>query len=358
MDLRLSTKILLKPTDFEPSHPELKVVGVFNPGVVRFENEVIALVRVAEAPRKVEDGYFYSPKIIIEDGKKRLKIDRFEAGSTKDPRKAKVGDGMSRLSSISHLDVVHLDKTGEKVTSIQHNLSLQPNTEYESYGIEDARITQIDDEYYITYVSVSALCGVTTSLLRTTDFIHFERLGIIFDQDTKDVVLFPQKINGLYGAYLRPDSHPTYHRLTMMYAQSPDLIHWGNYQYLMDARPNNWDSHRIGAGCPPIKTEKGWLSIYHGVKNIEGSFVGEYSAGAILTEFESPTHIIARSNQPMFSPSTHFETNGFAGSVVFPTGIINHHQNLDKILVYYGASDSSIGVCEMQISDILNSLNI
>jgi predicted GH43/DUF377 family glycosyl hydrolase len=252
---------------------------------------------------------------------------------------------------------VHLDKTGLEIKSIQHNISLQTSTEYESYGIEDPRITQIGGEYYISYVSVSALCGVTTSLFKTTDFVHFERLGMIFDQDTKDVVLFPQKIGSLYGAYLRPDSHPTYHRLTMMYAQSPDLIHWGNYQYLMDARPNNWDAYRIGAGCPPIKTERGWLSIYHGVKYVDGSLVGEYSAGAILTEIASPVKIIARSSEPIFSPSNHFETSGFAGSVVFPTGIISHHQNPDKILVYYGASDSGIGVCEMQISDILDSLN-
>ena len=356
MDLRLSTNLLLKPSDFEPSHPDLKVIGVFNPGVIRYQDEIIALVRVAEAPKITKEGYFCSPRINLTDGKKRLQIDYFEAGSLEDPRKSDIGKGVSRLSSISRLDIVHLDQTGSIVNTIQQNVSLQPQNKYETYGIEDPRISKIGDKYYITYVSVSALCGITTSLLETADFVHFKRLGIIFDQDTKDVVLFPKKIGTLYGAYLRPDSHPSYHRLTIMYASSPDLIHWGNYQYVMDARPNSWDSFRIGAGCPPIKTERGWLNIYHGVNKTDDNPVGRYSAGAVLTDVVDATKIIARSAEPLFSPENHYEINGFAGQVVFPTGIIPHHQDPDKVLVYYGASDTNVAVCEMSISEIISAL--
>lgn len=357
MDLRLSTKLLLQPLDFEPSHPELKVIGVFNPGVVRYKDEVIALVRVAEAPKITKEGYFCSPRIDLTEGKKQLNIDCFEANSSEDPRKSTIGRGVSRLSSISRLDIVRLDQTGTIVKTIQQNISLQSQNQYETYGIEDPRITKIDNKYHITYVSVSAMCGVTTSLLQTSDFIHFERLGMIFDQDTKDVVLFPEKIDGSYGAYLRPDSHPSYHRLTIMYAASPDLIHWGDYKYLMDARLNSWDSFRIGAGCPPIKTEKGWLSIYHGVNKTDEDPVGRYSAGAVLTDLLNPTKIIARSAEPIFSPENHYETNGFSGRVVFPTGIVPHHQDPDKVLVYYGASDSNVAVCELSLNDIFKSLN-
>lgn len=356
MDLRLSTKLILKPSDFEPSHPNLKVVGVFNPGVVRYQDQVLALVRVSEGPKKSDDNFFYSPKIVIEDGKRQLIIDKFNKVPISDVRKSTVDTKLSRLSTISRLDVVHLDSTGQNVISIQQNKQLQTQNEYESYGIEDPRITRIGNKYIITYVSVSALCGVTTSLFETYDFVHFERKGMIFDQDTKDVVIFPEKINYSYCAYLRPDSHPTYHRLTMMYATSPDLIHWGEYQYLMDARLNAWDSYRIGAGCPPIKTEKGWLNIYHGVSLIDNNPVGMYSVGAVLTDINNPAKIIARSTEPIFSPSEVFETNGFAGSVVFPTATISHHQNPDKIILYYGASDSSIGLCELSLHEVLESL--
>ena len=67
----------------------------------------------------------------------------------------------------------------------------------EEFGVEDPRITAFGDRYYFTYVAVSRH-GAATALASTTDFRHFERHGIIFCPENKDVVLFPEKVGGEY----------------------------------------------------------------------------------------------------------------------------------------------------------------
>ena len=168
--------------------------------------------------------------------------------------------------------------------------------------MEDPRITEINGAYYITYVGVSKKTGVCTALALTKDFKVFERLGIIFPMENKDIVLLPEIINDYYVAYHRPVGGHPFAKPNMQISFSPDLIHWGQHKFLMGTRDGYWDDHKLGAGPPPIKTDKGWLEIYHGVLKKEDDVVGVYCAGAALFSLEEPGKLIGRSKEPVMMP--------------------------------------------------------
>jgi predicted GH43/DUF377 family glycosyl hydrolase len=134
--------------------------------------------------------------------------------------------------------------------------------EYEKYGIEDPRITFIDGEYLITYSAYSKH-GVRIGLAKTRDFKKIERFSLITQADYRNVVIFPEKFNGLYARLDRPHSEISPWSVWITY--SPDLIFWGKSKLIMKPMQYHWDEMKIGPGVPPIKTNKGWLNIYHGV---------------------------------------------------------------------------------------------
>ena len=137
-----------------------------------------------------------------------------------------------------------------------------PFAAYEEFGVEDPRITEIDGEYLITYSAYSRN-GVRIALAKTKDFSHVEKICLITEADYRNVVIFPEKFDGLYARLDRPHSEIAPWSIWISY--SPDLRFWGESQLIMRPEPYHWDEMKIGPGAPPIKTERGWLSIYHGV---------------------------------------------------------------------------------------------
>ena len=134
----------------------------------------------------------------------------------------------------------------------------------------------------------------------------------------------------------------------MWLAYSHDLIHWGEYQPLAHCRSGMWDSARVGCGPEPIKTDQGWLEIYHGS---DGSV---YSAGALLLDLADPSKILARSEEPLLTPEEWYERKGNYDNVVFPTGLIKLDE--DRYWLYYGAADRYCAGCDISISGILDTL--
>ena len=130
--------------------------------------------------------------------------------------------------------------------------------EYEAFGVEDPRITCIDSEYWITYSAYSRH-GVRIGLAKTTDWKNVERFSLITEADYRNVVIFPEKFNGLYARLDRPHSEISPWSIWISY--SPDLRYWGDSRLIMKPEPYHWDEMKIGPGAPPIKTDKGWLSI-------------------------------------------------------------------------------------------------
>jgi len=332
----------------------MQVVGTFNPGAIATGNgdEVAVLVRVAEAPAETRPGFQGLPRWDLDAD--AIVIDWVAEDDLIeiDSRVVQIKKtGLIRLTFVSHLQTV-LSPDGLSVTDFTGS-RLDPVTPWEAYGVEDPRITLIDGRFYITYVAVSSH-GPATALASTSDFKTFERHGIIFPNENKDVVLFPEKVNGRYVAFHRPSGGAAFCRPEMWLSWSDDLLHWGGHEPFMGGTLVDWSNGRIGAGAPPLMTDQGWLEIYHGstAPEIEGD-VGVYSGGALLLDAEKPGRVVASSDGPIISPQQDFEMGGFVSDVVFPTGIVERGKSL---LVYYGAADTSTAVIELDKATLMNSL--
>ena len=257
---RLSTRLLLRPEDVPASRDDFEVVGVFNPGAVRAADEVVLLVRVAERPRERRPGFTGLPRWDPAGG---LTIDWVPDAELDavDPRVVRrKADGLVRLTFTSHLRVVRCGD-GRAVREVT-GVTFRPQGEVEEFGVEDPRITPLNGRFYFTYVAVSRH-GPATALASTSDFRTFDRHGVIFCPENKDVVLFPETIGGTFAALHRPVCGTPFTRPEMWVARSPDLIHWGAHAPLTLAG-GEWQSGRVGAGPPPIRVPDGWLAIYHG----------------------------------------------------------------------------------------------
>src|SRR3954454_14976418 len=193
---RLSARLLLRPDDIPPSRDDFEVVGVFNPGAVRTGDEVVLLVRVAERPRERRPGFTGLPRWDPAGG---LTIDWTPDAELEplDPRVVRrKADGLVRLTFLSYLRVVRCGD-GQAVEGVTE-VCFTPQSEAEEFGVEDARITPLDGRFWFTYVAVSRH-GAATALASTTDFRTFDRHGVIFCPENKDVVRFPERIGGPYA---------------------------------------------------------------------------------------------------------------------------------------------------------------
>jgi predicted GH43/DUF377 family glycosyl hydrolase len=259
-------------------------------------------------------------------------------------------DGLVRLTFISHLRVVRCGD-GRSVNKVTDARFL-PATDLEEFGVEDPRITAIEGRFYFTYVAVSRH-GAATALASTTDFRSFDRHGVIFCPENKDVVLFPEKINGHYVALHRPNAATPFCRPEMWIARSPDLIHWGQHECLHGGG-SEWETGRVGAGTPPVRVDGGWLEIYHGNRQpSRPGEVGTYATGVLLLDAANPARVVGRAARSVFEPTSDFERQGFVPDVVFPTGIV---ESGDSYLVYYGAADSSTAVVEFSKREVMDTL--
>ena len=346
---RLSTRLLLRPEDVPASRADFEVVGVFNPGAVRAGGEVVLLVRVAERPRDRRPGFTGLPRWDATG----LTVDWVPADelTAVDPRVVRrKADGLVRLTFTSHLRVVRCGD-GTNVREVT-GVTFLPDGEAEEFGVEDPRITPLDGRYYFTYVAVSRH-GPATALASTADFRTFDRHGVIFCPENKDVVLFPEKVGGAFAALHRPVCGTPFTRPEMWAARSPDLLHWGQHAPLTLAGAA-WQSGRVGAGCPPLRVPGGWLALYHGNRQpTQVGAVGEYSGGALLLDADDPTKVLRSTPEPFLRPEAAFEVSGFVPNVVFPTGVV---ESGDELLVYYGAADAVTAVATFSRGELLAAL--
>jgi beta-1,2-mannobiose phosphorylase / 1,2-beta-oligomannan phosphorylase len=348
--VRATKRLLLAPADFAPSRSDFEVIGAFNPGVIEVQGQVVLLVRVAERPREARPGFVALPRFTAGS---QLAVDwvRQDEVEFVDPRVVQLLEtGCVRLTFVSHLRVVSLSGTDPGEKSL--GAAFVPEEPWEEFGVEDPRITTIDGRFYFTYVAVSRH-GAATALGSTEDFRSFTRHGIIFPPENKDVVLFPERLGNQHVAFHRPNGRTPFTPPEMWLARSPNLICWGHHEPVFTEKAG-WESGRVGAGAPPLRTPLGWLEIYHGNRRPRGpGEVGQYVAAAVVLDAEDPQRVIARSVDPLFSPTEPFEREGFVADVVFPTGIIARE---DALVVYYGASDTYTGVVELPLRETLASL--
>jgi len=223
----------------------------------------------------------------------------------------------------------------------------EPFATYEKRGVEDPRITPFEDKYYIFYTAYSKY-GSRIALAETYNFENFKRLALVSQPGNKDAALFPERINNLFIRFDRPSTGPTG---DIWISYSPDSIYWGRSKVAMEIRPGFWDSDKIGAGAPPIKTEKGWLEIYHGVKGTGAGRI--YRLGCALFDLDNPSKLIGRSKIPILSPKEYYERTGDVPNVIFTCGVIPEDDG--EVKIYYGAADTCICVATCQLQDLLSS---
>lgn len=347
---RICTRLLLRPEDLAPTDDRFEVAGVFNPGAVRTGGEVVLLVRVAERPRERRPGFTGLPRW---DAALGLTIDWVPDAELDpiDPRLVcRRADGRVRLTFLSHLRVVRCGD-GREVRQVGA-ATFRPEGPLEEFGVEDPRITLLEGRAYFTYVAVSRH-GPATALASTVDFESFQRHGVIFSPENKDVVLFPERIDGAYRALHRPVCGTAFTRPEMWAARSADLVHWGGHVPL-DLEGGEWQSGRVGAGTPPVGLPEGWLEIYHGNRRpTRPGEVGAYFGGALLLDRHEPARVLRRSREPILVPEADFEVAGFVPQVVFPTGVVRDGESL---LVYYGAADANTAIVELAEKDVLDAM--
>jgi len=338
---------IIEPKDIKPSRDDLEVIGVFNAGVARIEDEVILLLRVAERP--INRNPNVALTAIFDVTESDLIVKKFSKDDPQidfsDPRLI-ITPSVTYLTSISHLRLAR-GKDGIKF-KIEDKPAIAPANDYETFGLEDPRISLIDGTHYIDYVAVSPL-GVTTCLASTKDFSSFVRHGIIFCPENKDAVLFPGRIDGRYYALHRPVS-PLFKRNEIWLAESGELISWGKHRYLMGPRAGYWDETKVGASAVPFRIDAGWLEIYHGA-----DCNSRYCLGAVLLDAQQPWRIRARSEKPILEPQADYERDGFFANVVFSCGLLYED---DKLKIYYGAADTTTCYAELPLQDVIENLNL
>ncbi len=349
--------LIVTPEMIKPSSRYLKIIGTINPAAIRAPNgKIVLYVRVIEQLKKLEDkDYFYSPRMAGKNNYK-LVIDKFPkkdvgAGSDFD---ILFNDGTKRLTFISHLRRVILDENGMNVLSIDDKPTFYGTVDDSELGVEDPRIVQIEGKYVMTYVSLSRRENICTSIAFSDDLIKWDRKGIIFGEQDKDVVIFPEKIDGWYVAFDRPESNFQFTPPHIWIAYSDDLICWGKLSSINLFEVVNKFHERVGTGCPPIKTKKGWLLIYHSVKTEEDQS-STYSASAALFDLKNPKKIISNS-EPFILPKMDYELKLYQQKrIVFPTGIVVDKNGRD-LLIYSGGGDFVTSVRKISIDKIMGIL--
>ena len=348
---------LLTQKDVVPSRTDFKVDGIFNCGVAEYKGETILLCRVAESVVCDNEDEIKIPIVANRDGHDVIEIITYnkkehpELDFTDSRRVArKIGNDLNvlNLTSLSHLRIAR-SKDGINF-EVDRKPFISLTAKYDSWGMEDPRITQIKDVYYITCTSVSEH-GAATSLIKTKDFKTYERCGIIFAPENKDVTIFPAKIDGKYVALNRPVPK-SFGNPEIWIAKSTDLTHWGEQEHFCGLTDSEdaWENGRIGGGAVPFMTEYGWLKIYHAADRTD-----RYCLGAMLLDAGNPSIILAKTKRPILEPEEDYELDGFFGNVVFTCGCVLKD---DIVRIYYGAADDKICRADISLKDIFEAMEV
>jgi beta-1,4-mannooligosaccharide/beta-1,4-mannosyl-N-acetylglucosamine phosphorylase len=292
----------------------LDVTSVFNPGAVKFGEKYLLMLRVQSRSRET---YMVMAESL---------------------------NGVDFTVARMIVDFQGIEKVEERI-----------------YHMYDARITKIEQTYYIMF-AMDMEGGCQLGLAKTHDFREFDFLGIASNEDIRNGVLFPEKVGGKYMRMDRPNKArlaggPTSGSAIWLSA-SDDLIHWTPKAELIRGRFHYWDEF-IGSGPPPVKTQQGWLHVYHGVAS-HFSSANVYQAGVVLLDLHDPAKVIGRCRFNILEPREPYELLGQVPNVVFPTGMIVEQYDAEgfglpdsPVKIYYGAADAVIGLATTTVQELL-----
>ena len=307
---------ILTREDIPNIYPNMiDATSVFNPGAIKFKDKYILILRVQNRGRET---------FLM---------------------KAVSSNGIDFTPDNKLIEFKGIEKVSEKI-----------------YHCYDARVTYIDGRYYLIFaMDMETKCSL--GLAVTDDFEEYEFLGVTSDEDTRNGVIFPEKFNGKYLRLERPNKvqlsgGPTSGN-TIILSESDDLRKWKMIAPVMGGRFHYWDE-LIGSGPTPVKTREGWLHIYHGVATHFGS-ANIYQGGVSLLDLKDPSKVIARGKYNILEPRELYELTGQVPNVCFPSGMIVEEFDGEgfakpesKVKIYYGAADTSVGLLETTVQELIN----
>ncbi|MEP6784405.1 MAG: glycosidase [Sphingomonadales bacterium] len=351
-------RLVLVPDDIDLSRSPLAgqldvetyVLGAFNPGLTRLPNgNLLMMVRIAEALRQpLRDGHVHT--IRWQNGEYVVDAWPEEFADTSDPRKFMLPGGgwkVMALTSLSWLLPVELTPDGLTVVAMHYDRAIAPTGDWQCYGIEDARISKVGDRWYMTTCSVSPERHSTT-LYVSDNALDWTFDGIVLDHQNKDMLIFEGLIGGQYWAQTRPlgDLYFAYPPGSEWHAgpsinlaTSPDGVHWRPH-LKPGIRPHVGSAARarIGGGAPPIRTDAGWLTLWHGVEPKE--VVGIYRTYWSILDADDPSHVLKTATVPLIEANADLtqpiDHQMYLRDVVFTTGIADHG---DVYVVASGEAD-------------------
>lgn len=351
-------KLVLVPDDIDLSRSPLAghlgvetyCLGAFNPALTRLPNgNLLMMVRIAEALREpISDGQINSIRWTV-DG---YVLDRWplELADTADPRTFQfhgAGWKVVALTSLSWLLPVELSADGVDVVCIHYDKIIAPHASFQMYGLEDARISRVDGRWLMTTCSVSAERHSTT-LYTSQNGLDWIFEDIVLDHQNKDMLIFEGLIGNQYWAQTRPlgDQYFAYSPdsewragPSINLATSPDALHWKPHRNPgIRPRSGTVATARIGGGTPPLLTDRGWLSLWHGVEPKET--VGIYRTYWSILDSDDPSIVLFTDERPLLEPAPDLtrpiEHQMYVRDVVFTTGIADGG---DHYIVASGEAD-------------------
>jgi predicted GH43/DUF377 family glycosyl hydrolase len=260
------------------------------------------------------------------------------------------------LTGISHLSVARSSNglDGWVVDAVPL-LAPEADVASEQWGFEDPRVVWVAElERWVITCTSYGPAGPAVYLATTVDFRTIERYGIVRQPEDKNAALLPYRIDGRWVMLHRPKTEYGGARGEILLSRSEDLVSWSAPEQVMQPRAGAWwDSGRIGIGPPPLRTEHGWLLVYHGVKQtVTGDL---YRVGLALLDLDEPTRVLHRLPEWILGPLAAYERVGDVPNVVFPCGLV-HDAKTGEVRLYYGAADSCICLATAQLSELLDAV--
>jgi predicted GH43/DUF377 family glycosyl hydrolase len=355
----LSDRLVFTPNDVDLSRSPLSgkveaetyVLGAFNPGLAVLPGgNLVLMVRIAEALKTpILDGAVRAIRWTL-DGY-RLDTWPLETADTADPRTFKLINHRwptVGLTSLSWLLPVELSADGANVVAVHYDKAIAPVADHQCYGVEDPRISTIDGRYYMTACAVSPERQAAV-LYISENGLDWRYQGIVLDHQNKDMLIFEGLIDGKFWAQTRPlgdlyfaypPHSPWLPGPSINLASSPDALHWKPCaEPGLRPRTGSPPSARMGGGAPPILTDRGWLSLWHGVEPIGP--IGVYRTYWALLDRHNPSLVLHRSDPtPLLSPNPDLtkpiEAQLYIRDVVFTTGVVDAG---DHLIIASGEAD-------------------
>jgi len=270
------------------------------------------------------------------------------------------GDAAARRLDGTNLGLAYSDDGVSWHVTDRPCLAMETDEIHRAY---DPRLTVIGDRCYMCF-AVDTRHGICGGVAVTDDFEHFEVLSLSAP-DNRNMVLFPERIGGRFARLERP--FPVYGRgaseaFDIWYSDSPDCRDWGNAQLVLGSEQVRFCNSKIGPAAPPIRTERGWLTLFHAVDKDEkrvfeswhGRWIKRYTAGVMLLDLADPPRVVGLARRPVMvpEPAYAYEMQGFRGGVIFPCGLIAEPDGSVKI--YYGAADTVVALATARLDDLVD----